>query len=306
MRKILNRTVFFVLCVCLLTVSATATRMLIPGGQVIGLELADNTVTVASFDEDLGPAAQEAGLQVGDRILKVNGHTVHSAKDVRHALNHSDGIVELTVMRNKKTASIRLVPSITKDGPKLGIYLKQGATGIGTVTWYDPATKTFGTLGHGVNNSKGELLSMVSGTAYQAAVVSVRKGTCGNPGQLMGSLKDAEPIGTLFKNTSRGVFGTANKDWAGEALPIGSGKDVKPGAAIIRSTVEGDTVQEYSVEILKVYPNAGNYGRNMLIHITDPALIDATGGIVQGMGVSYNRDNTGNPNSLRGFQVTDP
>ena len=283
MKRFFNRTGFLVLCLWLITVTATATRMLVPGGQVIGLELADNTVTVASFDEDLGSVAQDAGLQVGDRILKINGHTIRSAQDVRYALNHSDGIAEITVMRNKKTANIRLVPPITKDGPKLGIYLKQGATGIGTVTWYDPATNAFGTLGHGVNNSKGELLTMVSGTAYRAAVVSVRKGTCGNPGQLMGSLQDAEPIGTLIKNTNRGVFGKANTDWAGDALPIGSGKDVKPGAAIIRSTIAGDTVQEYSVEIVKGYPNAGNYGRNMLIHITDPALIEATGGIVQGM-----------------------
>ena len=283
MRKILNRTGVFTLCLWLMAVSANAAQMLIPVGHVVGLELADNTVTVASFDETLGGAAQEAGLKVGDRILSVNGQTINTADDVRYALDRADGAVEMTVQRNKKSDTLRIEPTVTKDGPKLGIYLKQGVTGVGTVTWYDPDSKKFGTLGHGVNNARGELLNMVSGSAYKAAVVSVRKGTCGTPGQLMGTLKEAEPIGTLYKNTNRGVFGTTQSGWTGEALPVAASADVKTGPAVIRSTVQGDKVQEYSVEILKVYPNAGASGRNMLLHITDPALLEATGGIVQGM-----------------------
>ena len=283
MKKLMRHTGLLVMVLWLTAVSANAARMLIPVGEVVGLELADNTVTVAAFDENLGSAAQDAGLQVGDRILTVNGRAVRTATDVKYALDRSEGAVEITVMRNKKSASIRMVPSVTQDGPKLGIYLKQGVTGVGTVTWYDPDTGRFGTLGHGVNSARGELLNMVSGTAYKATVVSVRKGTCGNPGQLMGALKDAEPVGSLYKNTSRGVFGTATSGWAGKALPVGSGKDVKTGPATIRSTVEGDSVQEYSVEILKVYPNANPSGRNMLLRITDPALLETTGGIVQGM-----------------------
>ncbi len=283
MRKFLFRLGLLILCVCMLTCTVNAAQMLIPVGQVVGLELADNTVTVASFDGELGAAAQAAGLKSGDRIVTVNGRNVHTAADVRHALDHSDGIVELTVMRNKKTVNIRLTPAITQDGPKLGIYLKQGVTGVGTVTWYDPDSKKFGTLGHGVNNARGELLNMVSGSAYKATIISVRKGACGEPGQLMGALKDAQPIGTLYKNTGSGVFGTANSGWTGEPLPVGTVKDVKPGHAVIRSNVQGDKVQEYSVEILKVYPNAGGTGRNILLHITDKALLEATGGIVQGM-----------------------
>ena len=283
MKKFLNRTGILVICAWLLTVSVSAAQMLVPGGQVVGLELGDNTVTVAAFDENLGPAAQQAGLRVGDRILSVNGQSVHTAADVRYALDRSDGTVEMTVVRNKKSATVRLTPSITREGPKLGIYLKQGVTGVGTVTWYDPDSKKFGTLGHGVNNARGELLNMVSGTAYNATVVSVRNGACGDPGQLMGALKDAEPVGTLYKNTNRGVFGTTSSGWTGEPLPVGTAKDVQAGPATIRSTVQGDKVQEYSVEILKVYPNAGATGRNILLHITDPALLETTGGIVQGM-----------------------
>ena len=283
MKKFLNRTGFIIIFILLLSITAGAVEMLVPGGQVIGLELGDNTVTVAAFDDELGAAARQAGLKTGDRILTVNGKSIHTAADVRDALMRSDGTVELTVQRNKKTDTLRFAPAVTQDGPKLGVYLKQGVTGIGTVTWYDPDSGKFGTLGHGVNSPRGELLNMVSGNAYKATVISVRKGACGDPGQLMGALKDADPIGTLYKNTARGIFGNATTGWTGTPLPICDGDDVRTGAATIRSTVQGDTVREYSVEILKVYPNADSSGRNILLRITDPALLETTGGIVQGM-----------------------
>ena len=283
MKKFMNRAGLLIICVWLLSVTVNAARMLIPVGQVVGLELGDNTVTVAAFDEKLGPAAQKAGLKVGDRIVTVNGKAIHTAADIRYALDRADGTVEMTILRNKKTDTVRFTPAVTQDGPKLGIYLKQGVTGVGTVTWYDPDSGKFGTLGHGVNNARGELLKMVSGNAYKATVVSVKKGACGDPGQLMGALKEAEPIGTLYKNTPRGIFGTAKTGWTGEPLPVATAKDVRTGSATIRSTVQGDTVREYSVEILKVYPGADSSGRNILLRITDPALLETTGGIVQGM-----------------------
>jgi len=295
MRKWINRTGIVVVCVWLLAISASAARMLIPGGQAIGLELGDNTVTVAAFDGKLGAAAKDAGLKVGDQIVSVNGQSVHTAADVRKALNCSDGIVELSVQRGIRSNVIRMEPAITEMGPKLGVYLKQGVTGVGTLTWYDPNTGKFATLGHRVNNVRGEQLELVSGTAYKATIVSVRKGTCGDPGQLMGAMKEAQPVGTLYKNAAQGVFGITQSGWTGEPLPVGTPADVQTGPAMIRCTVQGDTVQEYSVEILKVYPHSGASGRNMLLKITDPQLLDITGGIVQGMGVSYNKDNQWNP-----------
>ena len=283
MKKILGKTSILIICVWLLTISVSAVKMLIPVGQVVGLELQDNTVTITSFDEELGAVAQKAGLQVGDRITQVNGHPVHTAEDIRYALDRCDGTVELTVVRNRREGTIRFAPGVTEDGPKLGIYLKQGVTGIGTVTWYDPETGLFGTLGHGVNTPRGDLVKMASGTAYKASVVSVRKGECGQPGQLMGAMKDAKPIGTLYKNCTQGVFGKTQIGWTGEQMPVGSAKDVKTGEAKIRSTVHADTPREYSVEILKVYPNAASSGRNILLRITDERLLNTTGGIVQGM-----------------------
>ena len=283
MKRFLSRASILMVCVWALSISVSAVKMLIPVGQVVGLELQDHSVTIASFDEALGAAAQKAGLKKGDRITKINGHPVESAQDIRYALDRCDGTVSVTVLRNRKESTVRFAPGVTQDGPKLGVYLKEGITGVGTVTWYDPETGLFGTLGHGVNNPRGELVKMASGTAYKASVVSVRRGECGEPGQLMGALKEAKPVGILYKNCVQGVFGKTQSGWTGEKLPVGTVKDVKTGEAKIRSTVQGDTPREYSVEILKVYPNAASSGRNILLRVTDERLLNTTGGIVQGM-----------------------
>ena len=283
MRRLFTRAAPVLLCFWLAVQSVSATQLLVPGGQVIGLQLADNTVTVAAFDETLGQAAQAAGLQVGDRIVSVDAQTVHTPSDIRNALLRSDGAVDVSVLRDGKAKKLHLQPPITADGPRLGVYLREGITGIGTVTWYDADAGTFGALGHGVSNQKGELVAMQTGSAFAASVVSVRKGQCGEPGQLMGTLTDRQPIGALQKNTARGVFGSLETPVAGEAMPVGSANEIRTGPATIRSTINGSQLQEYSVEILKIYPNAPAAGRNLLLKVTDPRLLETTGGIVQGM-----------------------
>ena len=271
-----------VLCFFLLPLNAFA-KELIPVGQVIGLELRDNSVTVAAFDEELGSATEAAGIAVGDRLLKIDGQEIRSAEDIRKALAQSKGSVTITVSRNGKEHSFKVTPEITSDGPKLGIFLRQGVTGIGTVTFYDPDTGEFGTLGHGVNGSSGQLLKLTEGNAYEARVLTVRKGKSGEPGQLMGAIESRTPIGTLRKNSVQGVFGSRAAGWEGEAIPVASSDEIRTGKATIRSTVAGNEVREYSVEILKIYPKSRQNGRNLLLKVTDPALLDATGGLVQGM-----------------------
>ena len=272
-----------VMCLWMLSGSVFAEDLLIPGGQVVGLQLCDDTVTVAAFDDKLGGSSKAAGLQVGDKILSIDGSPVRSAEDVRSALNRSDGSVEMRVDRSGKEKKLKISPRITDQGPRLGVYLRDGITGIGTVTFYDPETDKFGALGHGVNDGKGELLEMVKGKAYDARVAAVKKGLSGEPGQLKGAVAAGQEVGQLYRNTQQGVFGISSAGWKGEALPVGEVEDVRPGAAIIRSTVKGDDVQEYSVEILKIYPGSRPDGRNLLLKITDPKLLEATGGIVQGM-----------------------
>ena len=272
-----------VLCVILLLPAAWAEPLLIPVGQTVGLQLRDNTVTIAAFDDLLGADAKNAGLKIGDCIVKVNGTPVHSAQQMRDALEASGRTALLTIRRGGKEleATVKVTP--TDGGAKLGVYLKQGISGIGTVTWYDPSTGKFGALGHGVNSSSGVLMQMAAGSTYPAQVMSVTKGRSGHPGQLRGSCDGAESCGELLRNTPQGVFGKSRQGWLGEAIPVGSADQVHPGQASIRSTVSNYTTGDYSVEILKVYPASRTDGRNLLLRVTDKALLEATGGIVQGM-----------------------
>ena len=282
MKKIANVTIIFILCMNLLAIQVFG-RELVAGGQVIGLELADNTVTVAAFDVEMGSMAKDAGLQVGDRIAEIDGKVIGCAEDIRQALHCSKGCIQMKVLRQGKMQTLRLTPAITADGPKLGIFLKQGVTGIGTVTWYDPETGIFGTLGHGVNTPEGELVKMVSGNAYRARVIGVIPGRCGKPGQLQGAVSGADVVGQLSGNTVQGVFGTFREDFSGRTMTVAENHEIRTGPATIRSTVDGTSVQDYSVEILKIYPKSSSEGRNLMLKVTDPELLETTGGIVQGM-----------------------
>lgn len=264
-----------------LPVQARAAEYLIPAGNIVGLQLRSGTVTVVAYDENLGANARSAGLKIGDEILSVDEKAVSSADDVRSALESCNPSVQLTIRRDGQEKDLTMTACQTADGPRLGIHLRQGIAGIGTVTFYDPETGLFGTLGHGVCDGKGKLLSMAEGTAFEASVSNVKKGRCGEPGQLKGSA--GNELGILLRNTPQGVFGITNHGWAGEALPIADYGQIRQGPAIIRATVTDGPPREYSVDILKIYPEDRSDGRNFLLKVTDPKLLETTGGIVQGM-----------------------
>ena len=282
MKKLTIRIGTAIVSLYLCTISVFAAETLIPVGEVIGLELYNDTVTVVAFDDHCS-AAREAGLQIGDEILSIDGQTVDCAEDVRRSLNCSDGSVDLAVRRGEDTLAVHLRPDISPEGPRMGVYLRQGITGIGTVTYYDPQTGSFGTLGHGVNDSSGTLLTMTRGNIYPASVVAVQRGKTGTPGLLKGALGSNQLLGTLSVNCSRGVFGKAPHAWQGKAVPCAEFHEIHTGSATIRSTVDTGAPQEYSVEILKIYPKSRSDGRNFVLKVTDPDLLAATGGIVQGM-----------------------
>ena len=282
MLSITKRIAAALLCLWLLPMTAQA-KELIPVGEVVGLELQSGRVTVEGFDSELGTSAREAGLKEGDVLEKINGKKVSCAEDVRQALQKSTGTVTVVYSRDGKTKSCRVTPQITSQGPKLGVFLRQGITGIGTVTWYDPETGIFATLGHGVSGSNGVLVDMTEGNTYEASVMQVKKGVSGKPGQLIGNIVGRQSIGQLTKNTDRGVFGKAAEAWEKPAMEVGTASEIQTGKATILSTINGQEVREYSVEILKIYPRSKTSGRNLLIRVTDPVLLETTGGIVQGM-----------------------
>ncbi len=262
------------------SIPARAAKLLVPVGEVVGLSLSEGTVTVAAFHESYGTAAREAGVKIGDEIVSLDGTAVDSAQDLYDALKRSGGTVTLCLRREGRDRQVRLSPAATADGPRLGVYIREGVTGIGTVTWYDPDRGTFGCLGHGISDSRGTLAPMESGWVYEAAVESVKRGQPGQPGQLRGAVQAQTPAGSLRSNTAFGVFGSGAK-WTGEALPAAEPEQVHPGPAQILSNVQGDEVSLFDVEILKCRPD-GN-GRDLVLRVTDPALLEATGGIVAGM-----------------------
>jgi len=306
MKRILRSIILSYLLLASLPLQAGAAELLIPVGKVIGLQLQDDTLTVAAFDDALGACARDAGIKIGDEILKIDSTAVESVTDVKDALGRCGPQVTLMIRRGGKISTLHLSPRQTEDGPRLGVYLRQGIAGIGTVTFYDPDTGIFGTLGHGVSDARGRLLSMKQGTAYPAEVLSVRKGKCGEPGQLKGNADAVSTLGPLLKNTPQGVFGITKIPWSGKALPVAAYSDIRTGQATIRSTVQGNTVQEYSVEILKIYPEDRSDGRNFLIKVTDPALPNATGGIVQGMSGSPILQNNTIVGAVTHVLVNDP
>ena len=220
MKRHFSRLSILIVLLTLLPMRALAAQQLVPVGQVIGLQLYNDTVTVAAYDDVLGGAAKAAGLKIGDRIEKINDMSIASAEDVRSALGSGEGTLNLTVSRGGKQRVLTLTPTQTKDGPRMGVFLRQGIAGIGTVTWYDPATGKFGALGHGVMDSGGVLMKMAEGATFPAQVQAVNRGKCGRPGQLMGSCSSAASCGDLIRNTPQGVFGKTSQGWSGEPIPI--------------------------------------------------------------------------------------
>ena len=280
MKRRFFRWITAALLIVFYSIPTQAAKLLVPVGEVVGLALSEGTVTVAAFHEVYGSAAREAGLQIGDEIVSLDGHRVDSAQDLYDALKRSGGTVELCLRRSGRDRQIRICPTATADGPRLGVYIREGVTGIGTVTYYDPDRGTFGCLGHGISDSRGQLAPMESGWVYEAAVESVKRGVAGEPGQLRGAVQAQTPAGTLRSNTAFGVFGSGVK-WTGEALPAAEPEEVHPGPAQILSNVSGDEITLFDVEIVKCRPD-GN-GRDLVLKVTDPKLLEATGGIVAGM-----------------------
>ncbi|MBQ6430325.1 MAG: PDZ domain-containing protein [Oscillospiraceae bacterium] len=265
------------LLLLLLCFSASAQR-LIPGGNTIGLSLRTDGVAIVEFS---GTLPKRAGLRQGDIITKINGKPISDAAQVGAEVAASNGApLTLGVLRDGEEKSFTLSPLQTAEGWRLGIYVRDSVTGIGTVTYYDPDSGAFGALGHGVNDGT-TLLPIRSGTVLPSEVASVSRGAAGTPGSLQGTLCGRGQCGVIAKNTPQGIFGTIEPS-EGKAIETAKNCEIHPGAATIRANVRGRQVEEFAVEISAIYPN-DDADRNLLLKVTDPTLLSLTGGIVQGM-----------------------
>ncbi len=266
-------------------------QYVIPGGFPFGIKMFTDGVMVVGISDLLTPQgkanpAQEAGIHMGDVILQINGQTVLSNEDVAEIIGASAGRPVTLVMKRKEDVfPLQLKPVLGEDGTyKAGIWVRDSSAGIGTMTFLDPATNTFGGLGHGVCDvDTGEILPLSSGEIVEVSITGVEKGKSGQPGELKGSF-GRQTIGTLGINGETGVFGRMQTNMiTGDPVPLAMRQEVKEGPAVLYTTLEGTEPQEYAIEIERVYFGDGNPTKNMIIRITDPRLLAETGGIVQGM-----------------------
>lgn len=277
MRRFWYRSMTAVILLWVLVSPASALpRTLIPGGCTIGVKLCPPGLMVTGFEA--GSPARAAGLKKGDLIVEVDGETVRTTAALKDCL--AEEPIVLTVLRGGKEASFRVTPR----SRRLGAYVRDSLAGIGTVTYYDPDTGAFGALGHGVADPQTqELMPVEVGVVVASTVEEVVKGTHGTPGELKGEFDVTDIRGQISANTEQGLFGRLTTPLSGTPLPVAEASQVQPGPAEILCNVSGSTVRAFSVEIQKIYPHAEATGRNLLLQITDEALLTQTGGIVQGM-----------------------
>ena len=267
-------------------------RRLIPLGRTTGIKLySQGTMLVGFSDLDCCgySPAEEAGLREGDIILALNGNEITGNEALSAALKEADNAtMTLTVLRDGTTREMRVraVYDETLGYYRIGAWIRDSIAGIGTITFVDPDTGAFGALGHGIcDTDTGDLVLLDSGSVMESIVTDVIPGKSGAPGQLTGQFNLKEDQGILVKNTDAGIFGKLDnaKLYANQAaLPLASTDEVRTGAAYILSNVDGITTERYDIRIVKVFQDKDNR-RDMLIEVTDPDLLEATGGIVQGM-----------------------
>ena len=279
------------------TISVLPERVLIPGGHSIGVRMNVKGVLIVGLEEIETPEGKfinpglDAGLQIGDNILEINGTKVNNAAEVRQIVNKIKNDVRLKVKRKDDMMNIKLTPVESADDNlyKIGVWVKDKTAGIGTLTFYDPSNNTFGALGHAITDPEtGTVLSVAQGELLNSRVESVKQGKAGNPGEIKGIFYEADkPLGQLTKNTDYGIFGKTYSEIKNpiyqQPLQIGYQSEIKKGPAYILTTLEGDKVEKYSIVIEKINRQSKASTKSMVIKVTDKRLLDKSGGIIQGM-----------------------
>ncbi len=271
-----------------------APESVVPVGRAAGIRLtADGVMVVrlSGVQTSVGMVypAKQAGLREGDMILTADDKKIQSNEDLQKAVTGADGkAVQLTLRRDSMQKNISVTPVADMSGAyRIGVMVRDSMAGIGTITYVDPATGAYGSLGHGICDTEtGALLPMSKGAVTEAEVTEVKRGQSGDPGELHGAFNLQHDMGTVEKNTTSGIFGVLEDDTYYAKLacvPVAQSGEIHTGAAQILSNVEGKKVQSYEVEVTKLYDEDDELGWCMLLHVTDPTLLQKTGGIVQGM-----------------------
>ncbi|MFI3206907.1 MAG: SpoIVB peptidase [Clostridia bacterium] len=271
------------------TSASTSEKMLVPLGTNFGIKIYTDGVIVSSLQEIITEQgsvcpAENAGIQAGDYILEINGTTINNNEHFLELLSQNAGeTVLFKIKRDEEVFETSLSPVADSDGYRFGMWIRDSAGGIGTLTYYDPSTGDFGGLGHGICDiDSGELLSLKEGEPAEVVISGIDKAEEDEPGRIEGYFSGSESLGSLYSNSDCGIFGTLYEQPSGTAIPIAEKEEVKTGSAQILATIETGNTQYYDIEIESIcslYEDT----KNFVIKVTDPELIEITGGIIQGM-----------------------
>ena len=285
MKKTILTALWSLMIISCLSAPAFAQELLV-GGQVVGIQISTRGVLVAGLSEvettdGVCTPAKSAGVRQGDLIMKADGKPVSKAADVISAVEAADGQpVKLCLERESRTLELTVRPACSAEGQwLLGMWLRDGISGIGTITFQDPESGVYGALGHSISDSEsGIQLPVGQGSICDAQILSVNPGASGAPGELNGCADLGKVLGSIALNTDCGIFGEGYSTLGTRKLESGQ---LATGPATIVSTISGRYTGEYAVEVNRVYRDSN--GQHAMISVTDPELLEKTGGIVQGM-----------------------
>lgn len=262
-------------------------KYLIPGGESIGIKVeADGVYVVGFYKVDGKDIASDAGFKIGDRIIRVNNNIIHNTKDLINNIDSKDDLINLTfdVIREGYEKSINVILKKEKDSSyKTGIYVKDSIVGIGTLSYIDPETNTFGALGHEIeDNTMGFDFTISKGDIFSSKITSITKASTIKPGEKNASINTKDIYGNIKYNLETGIFGNFSKQIDNkDKLEVMNIDDVKIGKAEIITVLTNNKKEHYNIEILSI--NKDNQTKNFLIKVVDERLLNETGGIVKGM-----------------------
>lgn len=264
----------------------------VPMGNAIGMKLYTAGVLVVGMSEIEGKKPYEnSGIKEGDRIIQINQNQIDNTDDLMKAVNKSDGNnISIKYVRDEKTITTSIKPLKNSSNEyKIGLWVRDAAAGVGTLTFYEPSSGMFATLGHGIMDiDTAELIKIANGELVTTNILSINKGTKGNPGEIRGTIEAGHTIGSISKNTKFGVFGTINKTpylntSNTNEVQVALREEIKTGKAQIICELENGKKEYYDIEIQRIFISNNKDNKSMLIKVTDKKLSEKTGGIIQGM-----------------------
>ena len=268
----------------------------IPVGEVAGIKLYTSGVLVvgtSGIENEKGEIYkpfENADIQEGDSIIAINDNIVNNTEELIDAINMYNGeIINVKYLRKKEEKECKITPVKDKNGEyKVGLWVRDSAAGVGTITFYWDNMQTFAALGHAITDiDTGEIVQISSGEIDDVSIVSLVKGVKEKPGKIQGTILQNSIIGSIYKNTQYGIYGVVkntenlNIDYS-KKMYVAPRQEINLGEATILSDIDGE-LKEYKIEIQKTYLNNNYDNKSMVIKVTDEALLNKTGGIIQGM-----------------------